>query len=78
MPLPTDEKALSLGKDLLQALDTVFGGPYPGYRAVHSKGALLTGTFAPTPEAASLTRTHTPLAAPPPFPCASPTLPAFP
>jgi catalase len=56
MPLPTDEKALALGKDLLQALDTVFGGPYPGYRAVHSKGALLTGTFAPTPEAASLTR----------------------
>jgi catalase len=56
MPLPTDEKALDLGKDLLQAIDTVFGGPYPGYRAVHSKGALLTGTFAPTPEAASVTR----------------------
>jgi catalase len=56
MPLPTDQKALGLGKDLLQATDNVFGGPYPGYRAVHSKGALLTGTFAPTPEAASLTR----------------------
>jgi catalase len=56
MPLPTDEKALALGKDLLGALDNLFGGPYPGYRAVHAKGALLTGTFAPTPEAASLTR----------------------
>jgi catalase len=56
MPLPTDEKALALGKDLLQALDNVFGGPYPGYRAVHAKGALLTGSFVPTREAASLTR----------------------
>jgi len=56
MPLPTDEKALALGKDLLQALDNVFGGPYPGYRAVHAKGALLTGRFVPTREAASLTR----------------------
>jgi catalase len=56
MPLPTDEKALALGNDLLQAIDNVFGGPYPGYRAVHSKGALLTGTFTPTPEAAALTR----------------------
>jgi catalase len=56
MPLPTDEKALAFGKDLLGAIDNVFGGPYPGYRAVHSKGALLTGNFAPTSEAASLTR----------------------
>jgi catalase len=56
MPLPTDEKALALGKDLLQALDNVFGGPYPGYRALHAKGALLTGSFVPTREAASLTR----------------------
>ena len=56
MPLPTDEKALALGRDLLESLDKVFGGPYPGYRAVHAKGALLTGTFVPSPEAASLTR----------------------
>jgi catalase len=47
MPQPTDEKALALGKDLLQALDNVYGGPYPGYRAVHAKGALLSGIFAP-------------------------------
>jgi len=56
MPLPTDEKALALGKNVLQAFDNVFGGPYPGYRAAHAKGALLTGTFVPAPEAASLTR----------------------
>jgi catalase len=56
MPLPTDEKVLALGKDLLQAFDTVGGGPHPGYRAAHAKGALLTGTFVPAPEAASLTR----------------------
>jgi catalase len=56
MPLPTDEAALALGKDLLRALDNVFGGPYAGYRAVHAKGVLVTGTFTPTPEAVSLTR----------------------
>jgi catalase len=56
MPLPTDEKELALGKDVLDAFDKVFHGPYPGYRAAHAKGALLTGTFVPTSEAASLTR----------------------
>ena len=56
MPLPTDEKALALGRDILQAFDNVFGGPHPGYRAAHAKGALLTGTFTPSPEAVSLTR----------------------
>lgn len=56
MPLPTDEKALALGRDLLETFDKVFRGPYPGYRAAHAKGALVTGTFVPSPEAASLTR----------------------
>jgi catalase len=56
MPLPTDEKALTLGKEILQAFDGAFHGPYPGFRAAHAKGALLTGTFVPAPEAASLTR----------------------
>lgn len=56
MPLPTDEKELALGKDLLQAFDTVDGGHHPGFRAAHAKGALLTGAFVPTSEAASLTR----------------------
>lgn len=56
MPLPTDEKALALGKDLLQAFDTVGGGPHAGFRAAHAKGVLLTGSFVPAGEAASLTR----------------------
>jgi catalase len=56
MPLPTDEKALALSKDLLQALDNLAGGEHPGYRPVHAKGVMLTGTFTPSPEAASLTR----------------------
>jgi catalase len=31
-------------------------GPHPGFRPVHAKGALLTGTFTPSDEAAGLTR----------------------
>jgi len=55
MPLPTDEKALALSHDLLQAFDNVFG-VHPGFRPAHAKGALLSGTFTPSPEAATLTR----------------------
>jgi catalase len=55
MPLPTDEKALALSHDLLQAFDNVFG-VHPGFRPAHAKGALLTGTFVPSSEATSLTR----------------------
>lgn len=56
MPLPTDEKALALGKDLLQAFDTVDGGYHPGFRVAHAKGLLLTGTFVPSKEAQLLTK----------------------
>ncbi|HYK36429.1 catalase family peroxidase [Alloacidobacterium sp.] len=56
MPLPTDEKALALGKDLLQAFDNVDGGYHPGFRAAHAKGVLLTGTFVPSQEAQALTK----------------------
>jgi catalase len=56
MPLPTDEKALALSKDLLQALDNLAGGEHPGFRPVHAKGAMFTGTFAPSSDAASITR----------------------
>jgi len=56
MPLPTDEKALALSKDLLKAFDTVNGGEHPGFRPAHAKGALFTGTFTPSSDAASLTR----------------------
>jgi catalase len=55
MPLPSDEKLIQLGNDLLQQFDAMFG-LHPGLRPAHAKGVLLTGTFSPSPEAASLTR----------------------
>jgi catalase len=55
MPLPSDEKLIQLGNDLLATLETMFG-PHPGFRPAHAKGVLLTGTFTPSREAASLTR----------------------
>lgn len=55
MPLPSDEKLIQLGNDLLEVFETMFG-PHPGFRAAHAKGVLLTGTFTPSREAASLTR----------------------
>ncbi len=55
MPLPTDEKIIALAQDLIQQFDTIFG-LHPGFRPAHAKGAMLTGTFQPTPAAASLTR----------------------
>jgi catalase len=56
MPLPTDEKALALSKDLLHALDNLAGGEHPGFRPAHAKGIMLTGVFTPSPDAASITR----------------------
>ena len=55
MPLPTDPKALAIGKDLVQALDDL-NGVHPGYRAAHAKGIMFSGVFTPSKEAASLTR----------------------
>jgi catalase len=55
MPLPTDEKIVKLANDLVAQLDTLFG-LHPGFRPAHAKGVMLTGTFTPTREAASLTR----------------------
>src|SRR5579863_4887593 len=55
MPLPSDEKLIELGNDLLEQFHTMFG-PHPGYRPAHAKGVLLTGTFTPSSEAAWLTR----------------------
>jgi catalase len=55
MPLPTDEKLLALSQELLQQFDAIFG-LNPGFRPVHAKGAMLTGTFTPSTDAASLTR----------------------
>lgn len=55
MPLPSDEKLIQLGNDLLETFDKIFG-QHPGFRPAHAKGVLLTGTFTPSREAASLTR----------------------
>jgi catalase len=56
MPLPTDEKLIALSNDLLKQFDTIFG-LHPGFRPAHAKGIMLTGTFTPSPDAVSLTRT---------------------
>src|ERR1700722_19059150 len=56
MPLTTDEKTLAISRDAIAAFDKVDGGVHPGFRPAHAKGILLTGTFTPSPEAASLTR----------------------
>src|SRR5262245_41629444 len=42
--------------DLLAALDELSGGVHPGFRPAHAKGLMVAGTFAPSPEAAQLTR----------------------
>jgi catalase len=55
MPLPSDEKLLSLSQDVLQQFETIFGS-HPGFRPAHAKGTMLSGTFTPSGEAASLTR----------------------
>ena len=55
MPLPTDEKLLALSNHIIEQFDKIFG-LHPGFRPVHAKGFLLSGTFEPTPAAASLTR----------------------
>src|SRR5881397_173178 len=55
MPLPNDEKLIALSEEILKQLEGMFG-PHPGFRPVHAKGILLTGTFTPSSAAASLTR----------------------
>lgn len=56
MPLPTDERVLALSRDILHQFDTVFG-LHPGFRPAHAKGAMVEGSFTPSPDAPSLTRT---------------------
>jgi len=55
MPLPSDEKLIALSQEILQQFDAIFG-LNPGFRPAHAKGALLTGTFTPSADAASLTK----------------------
>jgi catalase len=42
--------------DLLEALDQHAGGVHPGFRPVHARGVMCSGTFTPSPEAEKLTR----------------------
>ncbi|HEV3026857.1 MAG TPA: catalase family peroxidase [Planctomycetota bacterium] len=46
---------LALAEQLLDALDTL-SGLHPGFRPAHAKGLMCSGTFTPSPEAATLTR----------------------
>ena len=54
MPLPTDEKLIALSENLIKQFDELFG-LHPGFRPAHAKGILLSGTFTPAPDAATLT-----------------------
>ena len=56
MPLTTDEYTLKLSREVIAAFDKANGGPHAGFRPAHAKGILLTGTFTPALEAASITR----------------------
>ncbi len=55
MPLPDDPKLIALSEDLLKQFDAMFG-LHPGFRPAHAKGIMLTGSFAPAPDAVALTR----------------------
>ena len=55
MPLPSDERIVQLGKDIIATFDQAFG-VHSGKRPAHAKGILLKGEFRPSSKAASLTR----------------------
>ena len=55
MPLPNDERVVSLANDLLAQFHKMFG-PHPGFRPAHAKGLMLSGTFIPSPTAKALTK----------------------
>ena len=46
----------TLVTDLLDALDKLARGVHPGFRPVHARGLMYSGTFTPSPGAAQLTR----------------------
>ena len=56
MPLTTDEKLLTLSREVLEGFDKAAGGVHPGVRPGHAKGLLLTGVCTPSSDAVSLTR----------------------
>jgi len=51
---PRPQPRNKLAEELLSGLDSLFG-LHPGFRAVHAKGLMCRGTFAPAPQAAQLT-----------------------
>jgi catalase len=46
----------ALVTDLLDTLDRLAGGVHPGFRPVHARAVMCSGTFTPSPGAAQLTR----------------------
>jgi catalase len=48
--------ASELVTNLLDVLDKLSGGVHPGFRPVHARGVVYSGTFTPSPGAANLTR----------------------
>ncbi|HKD36363.1 MAG TPA: catalase family peroxidase [Pirellulales bacterium] len=48
--------ATSLASDILEMLTGLAGGLNPGFRPVHAKGYMYSGTFTPSADAAKLTR----------------------
>src|SRR5690242_18090997 len=51
---PASQKPLPVA--LVDALNTLAGGPHPGFRANHAKGVLVSGTFTPAKTATSLSK----------------------
>jgi catalase len=55
MPLPQDQRIVTLAEDLLKQFEAIFG-PHPGFRPAHAKGLMLTGVFTPGSGAQKLTK----------------------
>ncbi len=55
MPLPADQRLVTLGQSIIKQFDMLFG-LHPGFRPAHAKGVMLTGNFTPSSGARSLTR----------------------
>jgi catalase len=55
-PTDKDDQLNAFCREVLEAFDAVNGGVHAGYRPAHAKGIMLSGTFTPAPDAASLTR----------------------
>ncbi|KAJ7243196.1 catalase-like domain-containing protein [Mycena haematopus] len=54
MPLPSDQKLLTLRRRGYNRPIRCIFGLHPGFRPVHARGVMLTGSFTPTSEASAL------------------------